>query len=411
MSGEAILTSCRLCKSSVMNELWELEPSPYGDLFCKNKNDAKSLSKRPLTLQMCESCRFIQLGQEVDVDEIYKNYLYNSSNTYNLPNFYKRVSDFLINLLKLKISDLIVDVGSNDGSGLLPYLEKGFKVLGIEPSKLPTEKALSFGIATINSYLDKQSAIECISKYGQAKLVMANYVAANVPDPVNFFSHLKTLISPDGAISIITGYYPDQFSINMFEYINHDHLSYFSVQSAIQIADLVGLKLISAERIEHKGGSIHLIFRHEKSNSVITDSVSQLLQRESWMQIDDPGFYDSFKSRIHKLIDRTQTDLPPSGLVGIGASISTTHLLHQFQIGERFDVLLDDDTNKIGKYSPGYAIPVKSLSNIHDNLREIGVLLAWQHSSILTKKILQSNVVRKIYMPLPNSGYFEKVNQ
>lgn len=408
MSIVATLASCRLCKSSAMNVLWDLEPSPYGDLFCKSKNDARSLLKIPLTLQMCESCRFIQLGQEVDVDMIYKNYLYNSSNTYNLPNFYKRVSDSLINLLNLKISDLVVDVGSNDGSGLLPFLERGFKVLGIEPSKLPTEKALSSGIVTINSYLDKQSANECISHYGQAKLVMANYVAANVPDPVDFFGHLKSLILPDGAISIITGYHPDQFSINMFEYINHDHLSFFSVKAAIQIADLVGLKLISAERIELKGGSIHLIFVQEKSKSVIPESVGQLLQRESWMQIDDLIFYKSFESRIHKLIDKTQKDLPTSGLVGIGASISTTHLLHQFQIGERFEMLLDDDNNKVGTYSPGYAIPVNSLSNVNDNLGEIGVLLAWQHSSILTKKTLKSNVVRKIYMPLPSSGYFDK---
>ena len=25
--------------------------------------------------------------------------------------------------------------------------------------------------------------------------------------------------------SVVTGYHPDQFAVNMFEYINHDHLS------------------------------------------------------------------------------------------------------------------------------------------------------------------------------------------
>jgi hypothetical protein len=397
------VTRCRLCQSSSLEVLWELSPAPYGDLFCEKKSDAKNLPKIDLTLQMCSACKFVQLGQVVDIDKIYKNYIYNSSNTQNLPSFYNRLSSSLISSLGLKLTDLIIDVGSNDGSALLPYLNKGFKVLGIEPSKIPSEKALSLGIPTIVSYLDDSSVSTCISQFGHAKLVMANYVSANVSNPVIFFKNLKDLITEDGTISIVTGYHPDQFSINMFEYINHDHLSYFSVSSAVNLANQVGLKLVSAERIEHKGGSIHLLFKHAENDSSVTESISQLLQRESWMQIENPAFYQLFKSRIERIIQKTQHELPLLGLIGIGASISTTHLLHQFQIGERFDVLLDEDRHKIATYSPGYGIPVKSFDYFSKNTPGIPVILAWQHSNILIRKVFQDKLANSVYIPLPNS--------
>jgi hypothetical protein len=247
----------------------------------------------------------------------------------------------------------------------------------------------------------------CISQSGQAKLVMANYVSANVPNPVIFFKNLKDLITEDGTISIVTGYHPDQFAINMFEYINHDHLSYFSVSSAVNLANQVGLKLVSAERIEHKGGSIHLLFKHVENDSLMNESISQLLQRESWMQIGNPAFYQSFKSRIQKASRVTEKDLPKSGLIGIGASISTTHLLHQFEIGERLRLLLDEDKNKIGTFSPGFGINVQPLHNLLENTSNTVVILSWQHTDILIKKILKIASGIEIYIPLPNSEFYK----
>jgi SAM-dependent methyltransferase len=381
--------------------LWELEPSPYGDLFCVNIDDAKKLPKNELTLQMCVSCKFIQLGQEVDINEIYKNYRYNLSSTPKLANFFNKLSNLLINLAQLKPSDLIIDVGSGDGTGLLPYLIKGFNVLGIEPSKLPFEKSISSGIPAINDYLNDISVSNCMAQFGKAKLVMANYLSANVPDPVTFFTNLKSLLCVDGMISIVTGYHPDQFSINMFEYINHDHQSYFSVTSAVKLANQSGLKLVSAEKIEHKGGSIHLLFTHAESNTLVTESISQLSQRENWMQIDQPKFYEFLKKRIQQASLIAQNNLPTKGLIGLGASISTTHLLHQFQLGDRFEALLDDDLNKVSRYSPGFAIQVNPMKIVKDYKTNHVVVLAWQHALQIEKNIREYGYVGSVYRILP----------
>ncbi len=400
------LKHCRLCKSKTLLELWDLKPSPYGDLFVKNQNYAITLPKIGLTLQMCESCKFVQLGQQVDIDKIYKDYLYNSQSTPGLSNFYKRFASSLISSLNLSQTDLIIDVGSNDGTALTPFIERGFKVLGIEPASTPAAVSISAGIPTIISYLNIDSVSETLTKYGKAKLVMANYVSANVTDPVQFFTDLKSLLSPDGAISILTGYHPDQFAVNMFDYINHDHLSYFTLKSALILADLVGLKLISVERVEHKGGSINVIFKQKDSLFEVQESVSQLVQREGWLDIEKIDFFENFKNRITLEKGKAQNSLPDNDLIGLGASISTTHLLHQFEIGDRFKLLLDDNPNKIETFSPGFGLEVKSLSSFQVSNSHQFVMLAWQHGSRVYDKIGKIGHAGQVYYLLPK--FFEE---
>ena len=398
------LKNCRVCKSELIINLWELAPAPYGDLYCENYVDAINLKKIDLTLQMCESCKFIQLGQNVEIDTIYKNYLYNSSITPNLSNYYNRSIRSLKNLFDLKKTDLIIDIGSNDGTYLKHFSSEGFKVLGVEPSKNQSLKAINSGIPTINDYLTTNSVESILSTYGKAKLVSANYVVANVPDPIDFFRNLKKLMENEGILSIITGYHPDQFSINMFEYINHDHLSYFSVSSISHIAKLVGLELFYAERVEHKGGSIHLLLQKQINTNEVSETVTQLLQRENWMNVQNSRFYELFQTRINNLKTYATENLPSKNLIGIGASISTTHLLHEFEIGERFKVIFDQDKNKINTYSPGYGIEVNDFENLNQIKKGNVVILAWQHAMKISQKLKQINNNFEIIEIMPTLG-------
>lgn len=401
MSTVTEIKNCRLCKAQNLNVIWNLAPSPYGDLFCKSSEEAKSLPKIDLTLLMCSECNFIQLGQNVDIDEIYKNYIYTSSTTSGLAQFYNRLCPDLISKFDLKNSDLIIDIGSNDGTALLPFLNRGFKVLGVEPASKPASKSVSSGIETINKYLDAQTVEQILTRFGKAKLVTANFVSANVPNPVLFFEQLKSLITENGIISIITGYHPDQFSLNMFEYINHDHLSYFSLDTALILADIVGLKLISAQKIELKGGSIQLLFSSKKNKLDIDETINQIHQREYLMRIQTIDYYENLKSRVSIQKSIAQNLLPNSNLIGIGGSISTTHLLHEFEIGDRFNFLLDDSKSKIKKFSPGFGLPVYSFAELKLDLNSKIVILAWQHTNIILKKIQNLGYTKNIFLLLP----------
>jgi SAM-dependent methyltransferase len=300
---------------------------------------------------------------------------------------------------------LVIDVGSNDGTGLKPYRDAGMRVLGIEPSRRPALVSMDAGIPTINSFLDETSVNEALEQHGVAKLVCANYVAANVPNPVAFFRNMRALLAPDGVISVVTGYHPDQFAVNMFDYINHDHLSYFSVTSAVRLAEASGLMLTGAERVEHKGGSIHLLFRAAESKVKPDESITKLIQREKWLGIGALATYAALVARVdmashevHQLLGA----MPAWAVAGVGASISTTHLLHQFGIGLSVARLFDDDANKIGRFSPGFGIEVSPLKDLVGGERQQTLLLAWQHSTVLLNRIKSVGFTGSVIVPLPN---------
>jgi SAM-dependent methyltransferase len=383
-----------------------LAQAPYGDLYCESRESAQKLPLLGLTLVLCQGCELLQIAQEVDVEAIYLDYLYQSSVTVGLGEYYRRLTNSLILELELRASDLVVDVGSNDGTGLRPYRDAGMRVLGIEPSRGPALVSTDAGIPTINSFLDPSSVNEVLEQHGVAKLVCANYVAANVPDPVAFFQSMRAILAPGGVISVVTGYHPDQFAVNMFDYINHDHVSYFSVTSAVKLAEASGLQLTGAERVEHKGGSIHLLFRAAESEATPDESIVKLLQREGWLGSGTLTTYADLSARIeaasrevHQLLDT----LPDSVVAGVGASISTTHLLHQFGIGSRVTRLFDDDANKIGRFSPGFGIEVSPLKDLGRGQSRSAILLAWQHSKVLLDRMRSVGFKGNVIVPLPHA--------
>jgi hypothetical protein len=98
--------------------------------------------------------------------------------------------------------------------------------------------------------------------------------------------------------------------------------------------------------------------------------------------------------------------MPDSAVAGVGASISTTHLLHQFGIGSRVTRLFDDDANKIGRFSPGLGIEVSSLKDLGRGEWQAGLLLAWQHSDVLLSRMHNVGFAGSVIVPLPNPQVF-----
>ena len=89
---------------------------------------------------------------------MFSNYLYTSSTSKIFRNHFVDAAKKYFKELKLnKKKSLIIDVGSNDGVALKPFLDMGFKnVLGIEPAKNLAKLANKNKIKTFNGFLEKK---------------------------------------------------------------------------------------------------------------------------------------------------------------------------------------------------------------------------------------------------------------
>ena len=393
-----------MCNCTNFELLWDLKNASYGDLFKNNFEEALKVKFHPFVLIRCNNCKLLQLRDLTDISGQYDEYLYSSKTTNALVDYYALTATRLMSEYEIRPGSLILDIGSNDGSFLLEFKDKGMRVLGIEPAKPASILADSFGITTLNEYFTKDTVKKITSTYGIPKLISINYTLANIPNLIDFFDNLVLLMNNETVISIITGYHIDQFAINMFDYIGHDHLTYLTLNDLEFISKKFSLKLLDVSRSEHKGGSIHVTLSLKSANLESRSSVKQLIQREVWEKSkENIGILD-LKHRVDTISKETIKIIKMfhgSPIYGIGASISTSYLLNYFELNKYITELYDDDSNKIGKFSPGVGKKVSSINDLPNNSECLAIILAWQHTNKILDRLKQVGFTGRIFAPLP----------
>jgi SAM-dependent methyltransferase len=394
---------CRWCSSWDLSQLWKLQDAPYGDLFREDKNSARAETKYSFGISTCNLCGLLQLSDKTDISGQYDNYLYQSGVTIGLNNYYIDVAKKILDLRFGLPTSNIVDLGSNDGSFLEYFSKLGYNVLGIEPSELPARSARNRGIETINEYFNKNVSEHLLKRYPNGvDLISTNYTLANVPDVRDFMEGIENLLSDTGMVSVITGYHPDQFSVGMWDYIGHDHLLYFSIKNISQIFTELGLEIYYASRSEYKGGSIHVI-GGRKIKSLDKFRLGYILQREEWIWPSNEIGVANLREKT-SLMKRKTIDLLANidqAHLGIGASISTSYLINEFGIANNLSFLVDDDKMKIGKFSPHHAIQVISFDSLKVRESQNAIILAWQHTNVLLRRLRENGFKGSVLVPLP----------
>jgi hypothetical protein len=393
-----------MCGFTDFELIWDLKNATYGDLFKDNFQDALKVKFEPLVLVRCNKCWLLQLRDSTDLNYVYDQYLYTTKTTNSLGDYYKLTIDRLINEYKIRSSNLIIDIGSNDGSFLSEFKNLGISVLGVEPAESASSLANALGVETLNEYFTKDTVKKIIADYGLPKLISVNYMLANVANLDDFFENLVLLMNNETVVSIITGYHIDQFSVNMFEYINHDHLTYLTLGDLEYISNKFSLKLLDVSRSEHKGGSIHVTLSLKSSDHKPRSSINQLTQRETWQRSKENIEILNLKNRIDSISEETKKNLKlfhGVPIYGIGASISTSYLSNYFEINEFITELYDDDVNKIGKFSPGVGKKVFSINDLSNHSECLAIILAWQHTNLILERLNQVGFKGEIFIPLP----------
>ncbi len=337
-------------------------------------------------------------------EESYGDYFFETSDSPGLSDSMQGLAEQLWRDCSKSNTNYVLDIGSNDGTWLQHFKNLGAKVLGIEPSPRHAEEATIRGIKTNNGYFSKKSASEIRNEFGAPSLITANFVTANVPDLANFFEGLQDLSDDNTTIAILSGYHPDQFRVNMIDFIYHEHVSYFSCQDFVNLGERFGLDLVNIFRVGLKGGSLQAIFRTKNSRTSISGDVGRLTQFEEWVGIRRSSWFADINNRIkqaqretHKFLDQVKADR----IVGYGVSHSVTTLIYQFDLVDRIKVLTDDNPRRQGKFAPGSGLTVIGPQKIVDDKFDTVIIMAWQHDRLIKSRLRKLNYLGSVIQPLP----------
>ena len=368
--------SCRCCGSKKLKRALSLGYQPLANNLLENIDD--KTKEYPLELNVCEECFNCQLSVAINSDEMFSNYLYQSSTTQSFREHFILAAKKYISDFKLDINSYIIDVGSNDGIGLKPFLDLGFSnIQGIEPAKNLADIANKNGIKTFHGYLDEK-ALNPI-KNG-ADLLLASNVFAHADDLKSMAESMKKLIKPEGKIIIEVQYLLNTIKDLTFDNIYHEHTNYWSLTALNRFFENLELKIFDVEEINTHGGSIRIYISQEK-NIEIKQTVKEFLKKEKEFGLNKISTYLDFGKKVENLKKEVVKNLKNlkkryTNIVGYGAPAKASTTLNYFNIKEEIDFIVEDNPLKHGKFIPGVNIPIVSKKKIKDKNSAI-LVLAW----------------------------------
>ena len=288
--------SCRCCGSKKLKRALSLGYQPLANNLLENIDDKTKVY--PLELNVCEECFNCQLSVSINSEEMFSNYLYQSSTTQSFREHFILAAKKYISDFKLDTNSYIIDVGSNDGVGLKPFLDLGFSnIQGIEPAKNLADIANKNGIKTFHGYLDEK-ALNPI-KNG-ADLLLASNVFAHADDLKSMAESMKKLIKPEGKIIIEVQYLLNTIKDLTFDNIYHEHTNYWSLTALNRFFENLELKIFDVEEINTHGGSIRVYISKEKDIE-IQNSVNELLKKEEKFGLKEISTYLEFGKKVENL--------------------------------------------------------------------------------------------------------------
>ncbi len=392
---ESYKFDCRSCGNTNLKRVVSLGYQPLANNLLRKKNEKCELY--PLELNYCNECHNCQLSVAVNPKKMFLNYLYTSSTSKVFRDHFVEAAKKYSKELKLnKKNSYIIDIGSNDGVALKPFLDLGFKkVLGIEPAKNLAKLANKNKIKTFNGFLEKKN-IKKIKK--NADLILASNVFAHSDKLKEMAECMLNLLSKKGTIVIEVQYLLNTLKDLTFDNIYHEHYNYWSLTSLIYFFNQFNARIFKSEKIDTHGGSIRIYIKKDKKVK-IEKSVKTMLKEEENFGIKDFKTYQKFGEKVYKVRENVLKNIKKlkkknKTIIGYGAPAKATTALNFFGITEEINFIVEDNKLKHNRFIPGVKIPIKKKSSVKDKKNAL-LVLAWNFFKDIRKnnKSLSDNFI------------------
>ena len=356
-------TTCRLCGSDSIVFLYSL-----GDLFVSNFADSREdafdenkFVKAPLEMVLCEDCSLVQLRHTTPSELLYTgNYWYRSGTTETMRIALARIAVEATNHVSLEKGDIVLDIGSNDGTFLANF-PSHFVRVGCEPAK---------NLNTAENYGDR--GLQCLpelwthssfrKKFGdaKAKVITALGMLYDLEDPSQFMADVAEVLHPEGVFITQLMCLPDMVEMNDVGNIVHEHLEYYSYQSIAYLFETNHLQVVDVERNNVNGKSTRFICKRRSRGDGHCLKMSErsrqacITHHKAWIL------------NVCRNLTRLSTFIQDTRLKGktvwvYGASTKGNTILQLlYRDGVVLDGACDKNPSKHGKYTVGTGIRIVS---------------------------------------------------
>lgn len=402
------IQKCRLCGNAELIPVVDLGEQYLTGVFPR-ENAASTLTKGPLRLVKCHggdnACGLLQLEHSYDLDEMYgENYGYRSGLNANMVrHLYEKVSR-IRSMVALQADDLVVDIGSNDGTTLGAY-PSDLLLVGIDPTG---EKFRRYYASHVNLIPDFFSAHLLTDKFPgrKAKVVTSFSMFYDLENPLGFAQEVASVLDPDGIWVFEQSYMPLMLERNSYDTICHEHLEYYGLKQIVWLAERANLKIVDVELNDVNGGSFSVVAAHRTSKHDDSHGrVARMLANEDTAGLSGLAPYREFFERVEQSrvsLREFVVKVNQSGqrICGLGASTKGNVILQYcgFQADD-IDVIADVNPDKFGALTPGTWIPIEDEAKVLAASPDYLLVLPWHFRDFFLHNPAFAG--RQLVFPLP----------
>ena len=387
-----VRTRCRACSAERLTRFLELGPQPLANANLRSLDEAAGERTYPLDLYFCEGCSLVQLADVIDPEVLFRNYIYVTGTSDTIAGHNRGYARTVVDLLRLRAEDLVVEVASNDGSLLSCFRDLGVRTLGVEPAVNIAAIARERGIDTVNEFFDGRTGAALRAARGPARAVIGNNVLAHVDDTQDFLRGAKALLAGDGLVITEVPYAREMLERLEYDTVYHEHLCYFSVTALLTLCDAVGLCLIRADLVPVHGGSVRIYAGRAEHYGGHGTDVLRMAASEREAGMTSLGRWRRFgldvagqRTALQELLRRLKAE--GRTMAGYGAPAKGNTLLNYCRIGtDLVPYTVDRSPLKVGTYTPGMHLPVLPADTLLARQPDYVLILAWNFADEIIRQ-------------------------
>ncbi len=413
---------CRICYSENLTKFLDLGHQPLADAFLTEEQLGELEIHYPLDVWMCGECGLAQLGYVVSRETLYQDaYPYLTGQNKEGIRHFRQLAEDVVEQYGLGFDDLVVDIGSNDGTLLKGFQDAGCEVQGFEPSKAIAYIASKNGIQTAVRYFDEYGANRVVEAIGKAKVITATNVFAHVDDLHEFMRAVDILLADDGVFIIEAPSFYNLIDNFAYDTIYHEHLSYLSYYPLfIWLEKEFGMYITKSQEYKIHGGTIRyyiqksdVVFNYDIAKG-ITELSKYGLPGKKWLCDNNKiaCFAQEVDLNRAKLIQMLhEIKRKSKRIVGVSAPAKGNTLLNYCKIGpDILDYITEKNSLKIGKYTPGMHIEIVPDERLVSDQPDYALVLAWNFKDSIMHSLREIGYEGRFIVPIPEPKVYDKFN-
>ena len=398
---------CRVCGNDELVPVVDLGEQYLTGVFPRQE-EALNITKGPLRLVKChgDGCGLLQLEHSYELGEMYgDNYGYRSGLNQSMVLHLKQKVKNIINIVKLNPGDLVIDIGSNDGTTLTGF-NSNLQLVGIDPTGEKFKDYYPEHVELIPDFFTDKLVRERYPNKN-AKVITSFSMFYDLESPQEFVDQILSILDPNEGIWVFEqSYMPLMLERKSYDTICHEHLEYYSLLQIIWLLDRGGLKIIDIEVNDINGGSFSVTAANKNSLYPSNDKkINHFLALEKKAKLDMLQPYLNFQKDAQKSRDELKEFISTARHNGetisaLGASTKGNVILQYCDIDStQIDSVGEVNANKFGALTPGSLIPIHSEESVLSKEPDYLMVLPWHFKEFFIKNKKFNN--RRLVFPLP----------